>query len=347
MSVEGFLNHDGDGDGNRPRRAAAHRQRLRDSKVFIAVMAILALVLIAAVAIVGYYGKATIDGLNSIQRDPSLAPTEGASRPAPVPTKEGTSNPPINIVLMGSDTRGGERGRSDVLQLLHVPGDRSGSYLMSIPRDTWVQIPGRGNAKVNAAYAYGGAGLTIETLELLLDVPMDHTVIIDFEGFTRVIDALGGVTVQNQHATSSGGYTFPKGQVELTGESALVFVRERYNLPAGDFDRAERQRAVVMAVVDKLASAGTLADPGKFRDAITTLGPNFTVDAGLTNQAIIDLGLGMGTNATNIKSFQFPVAGTDTSSDGQSIVVVDSDRIVKLKEALRNDDMATYYEQYR
>ncbi len=345
MSVEGFLNHGDDGDG--PRRGARRKRRLRDSGLFLAVMAFLALGILAVVIIVGYYGKATLDGLDSIKREPSLAPTEGASRPAPVPTKEGESDPPINIVLMGSDTRGGERGRSDVLQLLHIPGDRSGSYLMSIPRDTWVQLPGRGNAKINAAYSYGGAGLTIETMENLLDVRMDHTVIIDFEGFIRVIDALDGVTVDNEHASRSGGYSFPEGEVELTGESALVYVRERKNLPGGDFDRAERQRDVVMAVVDKLASAGTLTDPGKFRDAVTALGPNFTVDAGLTNQAIIDLGLGMGTNATNIKSFQFPVAGLDTSSDGQSIVVVDSDRIVKLKEALRNDDMASYYEQYR
>lgn len=343
MSVDGFFNEDDGSD--RPRRA--RQQRLRDSKVFIAVMAILGALIIGIVAIGGYYGKSTLDGLNSIQRDPSLAPTEGASRPAPVPTAEGNSEAPINIVLMGSDTRGGERGRSDVLQLLHVPGDRSGSYLMSIPRDTWVQIPGRGNAKINAAYAYGGAGLTIETMELLLDVPMDHTVIIDFEGFVRVIDALGGVTVYNEHASSSGGYTFPEGEVELDGDSALRYVRERKNLPGGDFDRAERQREVVMAVVNKLASAGTLTDPGKFRDAVTTLGPNFTVDAGLTNQTIIDLGLDLGTNARNIKSFQFPVAGTDTSSDGQSIVVVDSERIVKLKEALRNDDMGSYFAQYK
>lgn len=346
MSVEGFLHDDGDGHGP-GRKTGARQRRWRDSKVFIAAMTFLAIAVLLIVAVVGWYGKATVDGLNSIKREPSLAPTEGASRPAPVPTKEGESDAPINLVLMGSDTRGGERGRSDVLQLLHIPGDRSGSYLMSIPRDTWVQIPGRGNAKINAAYSYGGAGLTIETMERLLDVPMDHTVVIDFEGFVRVIDALGGVTVQNRHASRSGGYSFPKGDVELTGESALVFVRERKNLPGGDFDRAERQRDVVIAVVDKLASAGTLTDPGKFRDAITTLGPNFTVDAGLTNQSIIDLGLGLGANARNIKSFQFPVAGTSTSADGQSIVVVDSDRIVQLKEALRNDSMSTYYDQFR
>ena len=104
MSVDGFFRED-DGNDDRPRRAATHRQRLRDSRVFIAVMTILALVAVAAVAIVGYYGKSTLDGLNSIQRDPSLAPTEGASRPAPVPTAEGNSEAPVNIVLMGRLSR--------------------------------------------------------------------------------------------------------------------------------------------------------------------------------------------------------------------------------------------------
>ena len=346
MSVDDFLSNDeGSVRGKRPRK------RLRDRWLLLSVVGLLLVVLVGAAALATYYGKATLDALDSVKREPSLAPSPGASRPAPVvvpPSKEGeVSNPPINFVLMGSDTRGGERGRSDVLQILHVPGDRSGSYLMSIPRDTWVDIPGHGKAKVNAAYSFGGAGLTIQTLEQLLDVPMDHTVIIDFQGFIRVIDALGGVTVENKYPSSSQGYDFPAGEVELTGESALVFVRERYNLPNGDFGRAERQRDVVTAVVKKIASADTLTDPNKFREVVTTLGPNFTVDEALTNQAIIDLGMGMGLNARNVRSFQFPVTGTATSNDGQSIVLMDEEKVARLKEALRADDMASYYETYR
>lgn len=337
-SVDDFLDN---GDGGK--RAKPKKRRW----VLFTVIGVLAVALVGAVALAGFYGKSALDALDAIKREPSMTPTEGATRPAPVPTKEGETEAPLNFVLMGSDTRGNERGRSDVLQLLHIPGDRSGAYLMSIPRDTWVDIPGRGKAKINAAYSFGGAGLTIETMEALLDVPMDHTVIIDFEGFVRVIDALGGVTVNNRHASSSGGFNFPEGEIELTGDSALQYVRERKNLPAGDFSRGERQRDVVMAVVKKIASAGTLADPGKFRDVVTTLGPNFTVDEALTNDVIIDLAMGMGTNATNIHSFQFPVTGTGTSSDGQSIVLMDENKLGLLREALRADDLATYYEIQR
>src|SRR5699024_2336204 len=149
--------------------------------VLFTVVGLLAVALIGAIALAGYYGKSALDALDSIKREPSMTPTEGATRPAPVPTKEGETAAPLNFVLMGSDTRGDVRGLYDVLQRLHVLGARAGAYLMSIPSDTWVELPGRGQAKITAAYSFGGAGLTIETMEALLDVPMDHTVIIDFE----------------------------------------------------------------------------------------------------------------------------------------------------------------------
>lgn len=166
---------------------------------------------------------------------------------------------------------------------------------------------------------------------------------INFEGFMSVIDAVGGVTVNNRHASGSGGFTFPEEPVDLTGESALVFVRERKNLPEGDFSRAERQRDVTRAIISKLMSRGLLTNPGMFRDAVTTLGPNFTVDEALTNQAIIDLGLSMRiTGAEDIKSLQAPTAGFGTSSDGQSYVKVDEALLAELAAALRSDTVADY-----
>ena len=249
------------------------------------------------------------------------------------------------MVLMGSDTRGGERGRSDVLQLLHISGDRQNVFLMSIPRDSYVEIPGRGKAKINAAYSWGGAPLAVETMELLLDVPMDNTVLIDFEGFKNVIDALGGVTVVNREASSSHGLDFPKGEITLSGEEALWFVRERKNLSDGDFGRATRQRDVIKAVLGKLASGGVLSDPGRFRESVTELGKNFTVDEGLTNDNIIRLGWELkGVSPSDIKSFQIPTAGFGWTDDRQSIVLLDEDKLDELRTALRADDMLAFYE---
>lgn len=322
-----------------PRRAKTEKRRNR--WLLFSVLGVLVAVLLAGIGIATWYGKSAVDALDNINRDSNLMPT--GERPAPVDPVEGKA--PLNMVLMGSDTRGGERGRSDVLQLLHISGDRQNVFLMSIPRDSYVEIPGRGKAKINAAYSWGGAPLAVETMELLLDVPMDNTVLIDFEGFKNVIDALGGVTVVNREASSSHGLDFPKGEITLSGEEALWFVRERKNLSDGDFGRATRQRDVIKAVLGKLASGGVLSDPGRFRESVTELGKNFTVDEGLTNDNIIRLGWELkGVSPSDIKSFQLPTAGFGWTDDRQSIVLLDDDKLEELRAALRADDMLSFYE---
>jgi len=322
-----------------PRRAKTEKRRNR--WLLFSVLGVLVAVLLAGIGIATWYGKSAVDALDNINRDSNLMPT--GERPAPVDPVEGKA--PLNMVLMGSDTRGGERGRSDVLQLLHISGDRQNVFLMSIPRDSYVEIPGRGKAKINAAYSWGGAALAVETMELLLDVPMDNTVLIDFEGFKNVIDALGGVTVVNREASSSHGLDFPKGEITLSGEEALWFVRERKNLSDGDFGRATRQRDVIKAVLGKLASGGVLSDPGRFRESVTELGKNFTVDEGLTNDNIIRLGWELkGVSPSDIKSFQLPTAGFGWTDDRQSIVLLDEDKLDELRTALRADDMLAFYE---
>ena len=107
---------------------------------------------------------------------------------------------------MGSDSLGShDRGRSDVLMLAHVPPGRDAVYVVSFPRDMWVEVPGRGHAKINAAYAYGGDALATRTLESLVGVRMDHAAKIDFEGFTGLTPELGGVTVDHLSRCRRGG----------------------------------------------------------------------------------------------------------------------------------------------
>lgn len=316
-------------------------EKRRNRWLLVTVVAVLGALLLGAAGIAIYYGVSALNALNEVQRDPGLMPT--GQRPSAV-EPEDPSKAPLNILLMGSDTRGDERGRSDVLQLLHISGDRKNVYLMSIPRDSYVSVPGYGMAKVNAAYSWGGVPLAIETVEGMLNVPIDHTAIIDFDGFVNVIDAVGGVTVFNKEESSNGGYNFPVGNVTLTGDSALAYVRERYDLSGGDFSRAERQRDVIKAVLMKLASRGVLSDPGAFREAVGTLGSNFTVDSGLTNNEIVDLGWQLRSfRPDDIKSFQLPTAGFDTTADGQSIVLVDQTKLGELQQALRADDLETFY----
>lgn len=184
----------------------------------------------------------------------------------------------------------------------------------------------------------------MRTVEDLLDVRMDHAVMVDFEGFIRMVDAVGGVTVQNRYESSTGEYYFPAGEVTLTGDEALMFVRERKNLPHGDFDRAERQRDVIRAIVSKMMSRGVLTNPAKFRDIVTSLGRNFTVDEGFSDDEIVDLAMSMRiTSGSDIKSFMVPVGEFATSSDGQAYVAVDEAGIAELSEALRADTVGEYF----
>lgn len=122
--------------------------------------------------------------------------------------------------------------RSDVVMLAQVSADRQSARVVSIPRDSWVEIPGRGRGKVNAAYSWGGAALLVATVEKLTGVRVDHFAVIDFAGFRSVVDAVGGVDVGVAARTASAGVTSQAGVNHLDGDAALVYVRQRHELRA-------------------------------------------------------------------------------------------------------------------
>ncbi len=157
---------------------------------------------------------------------------EEEGRPAPSETGSTT------ILLLGSDTRDGigqtlasaEGDRSDVMMVIRISGDREHVTAMSIMRDSWVEIPGKSDNKINAALAIGGVPLTVQTVENLLDTRIDHVAVLDFEGFAAITDVLGGVTVENERTftpVTLPEVTFPQGEITVNGEEALAYVRER------------------------------------------------------------------------------------------------------------------------
>lgn len=246
-----------------PRAAHPHQSRRRRARTVV--LAVVGVVLASALMLAGFYAWRVWSTASEIRRDDTLLPSPDAvdpERPAPAATLSGS----FNDVLMGSDVNpdGGE-GRSDVLMLAHVPPARDKVYVISFPRDMWVQIPGHGMGKINAAFAHGGPALTTRTLEALVGVRMDHAVRIDYDGFVGLTTELGGVTVDNRVESTKQGasavYHWPAGPVTLQGEEALNYVRQRHGLPQGDLDRAERQRAMVRAILGKLMSRDVLADP--------------------------------------------------------------------------------------
>lgn len=279
-----------------------------------------------------------VQTLNAVKREPGLLPADHTNvDPGQLVSK------PLNFLLLGSDSRGADRGRSDVMMLVHSDPNRGKLYLISLPRDLWVPIPGHSTNKINAAYAFGGAPLAVKTVQNLLGITIDNVALTDFDGFFHLIDDVGGVTVFNTIPSSNDGFDFPRGDLKLTGASALAYVRQRHNLPRGDFDRAERQRLVVKAIIDKVASGQTVTNPGKLLAVISRLSKNVTVDDSLTNDRILALARELQiTSGEDIAQLQVPVAGFGTSKAGASYVKIDKDGLARLSDALVNGRMDDY-----
>lgn len=179
---------------------------------------------------------------------------------------------PISVLMLGVDERKGDRGRSDTMIVLTVNPNVESVQMLSIPRDTRVEIVGKGTEdKINHAYAFGGVKMSMDTVEKFLDIPIDYYIKVNMEGFSEIVDSVGGVTVNNSLDFSYGGYHFPKGQISLDGKKALAFVRMRKQDPRGDFGRNERQRQVIQGVISKGASFTTLT---RFDNVFEALGEN-------------------------------------------------------------------------
>lgn len=341
----------GDEDENDPPPAAASRRRRRRRRWLIPVGVLLALALVIGGGTFFYASSLERQISQNLNRGAELPQESGRpTRPSPESGSDPDAAEPMNFVLMGSDSRDMSdpgSGRSDTLIVAHLSGDRQKAYLVSFPRDMWVEIPGHGEAKINAAFAFGGTSLTVQTLESMLDTRMDHLGVVNFEGFVELTDAVGGVTIDNDYTFSAQGMDFPRGELELDGERALVFVRERYALPNGDFDRAENQRKVVRAIVAKGISPGVIADPRRFTSFVGGIARYTSVDSGLTDEVIRDTALSLRLNGEDdIESLQAPVSGTGTSEDGQSIDIVDEAQLAELGQALSQDTMDEYLEKY-
>lgn len=253
----------------------------------------------------------------------------------------------LNILLVGVDGRGedvrerirdGETGiLSDTMMVWHLDEDHESSQVVSLPRDSWVDIPGHGQAKLNAAFSWGGPDLLVHTLEEELGVFIDHVAIVDFEGFRAITETLGGVDI-----TMSDGST-----ENLEGEEALEYVRERESLPGGDFDRINRQQNLLRQVLWDITDSGTRSNPVTVTGLIGDLGELLLLDDDFTNGELRGLGLDVVRNgAGDIDWLTAPTNGTGTSADGQSIVLLDLERTSELLAAISGDEFDAYLEDH-
>ena len=325
-------------------RAAPSRGRKAWQIIFIS-FAVFAVVVIGAATATVYNVVRTFDAVEKI---PEAFPDAAAVRP---PALEGKAAQSMNFLLLGSDTRGESTGslanisgeRSDTMVVVHIPADRKQLSVMSIPRDSWLEIPGNGEAKINAAMSWGGVPLAVQTVESLIGARIDHVAMVDFAGFKGVTDALGGVDVDNPIPFNSyhlKGHEFPQGVQHLDGTEALAFARERYAFTDGDFQRVRNQQLLIGSLLSGLMHKSTLADPGKMAAVVNAVTPHVAIDSTLSTTDLVALGLELrDVRATDVTFFTIPTVGPGTSADGQSIVNIDWATLPSLQDGFRSDTL--------
>lgn len=350
-----------DGGGSAPSRHDAlvekRRSRSRTRRVLIGLAVLLGLLGVGAVVA---WQAVNAQIRNSIEwlDDPFEALPTRPPVVTPTPPSDGSAvvGPPVNILFLGSDSRISagdptqwEAGaqRTDAIMLLHIPANREEVYVMSIPRDSWVPIPGHGDAKINAAFSYGGPTLMIQTVEQLTGVHIDHFAVVDFQSFAKLTDMFGGVeiTIPDTTYDRRRHETIPAGTYQMNGEEALDYVRQRYGLPGGDFDRVERHQNWIRAVAVKAMDQGALDNPAEITRILLAVSEFVSTDEAFTIDAQRDLAYSLRgiEREQDLNLFTAPVAGTGWSPDGrQSIVRLDNERLSPLVAAIADDTIENF-----
>ncbi|WP_329051975.1 LCP family protein [Amycolatopsis sp. NBC_01488] len=311
------------------------------------------------------YAYVTKDQLQStVPTTDALTPRAG--EPAPPPADDGADD----ILLVGSDARTDAQGNqlpprvlkelrteanggavnTDTVIVLRVPKNGSKPSAVSVPRDTWTDIPGRGKAKINSAYGIAkahfaqqlreqgerdqakierdsdteGRRVLVQAVQDLTQVRIDHYAEINLLGFYLLTEALGGVKVCLNHATEDkdSGANFRRGEQTVSGGEALSFVRQRKNLPRGDLDRIVRQQAFLSSALHQVLSAGTLTSPGTLAGLMDAVHRSLTLDPGLDLLQFAQQAKGIASGDLTFATIPV-ITANGRSEDGQSIVEVD------------------------
>ncbi len=262
----------------------------------------------------------------------------------------GNASAAMNLLLVGNDSRASATPaelaelnteansgiNTDTMILVHIPANGSKASFVSFPRDSYVEIPGHGMDKLNAAYAYGmadapagasdsrkqaaGAQLLIRTLSQLTGLQIDHYAEVDLLGFFNLSSVIGGVEVNLCSAVqdSYSGVDLPAGVQTISGSQALSFVRQRHGLPRGDFDRIVRQQTFIAGMIRKMLSENVLLDLGKQRQLVEAAANSLTVDQTLN---LFDLAGQMQSVTAGSIDFQtIPYIGDGTDDAGRYIL---------------------------
>lgn len=229
-------------------------------------------VLVAGVGIAGALWLNSVSG--------SMSMEESEKQELSNVLSESSAEEPYYALLLGSDARESDTAsRSDTMILARIDANKGRVTLVSIPRDTKVEIEGHGTQKINAAYAFGGASGAVEAVSEMAGVPISHYVEIHFDELEKVVDDLGGiwvdVPVSNNQTGASESISIRAGEQLMDGETALAFARERYGYLEGDFQRAENQRLVVQGIVNKIMALPPTDLPGTIQSLASSVSTDY------------------------------------------------------------------------
>lgn len=249
------------------------RNRSISKKIYLIVLGIPVMLMVIALGLgVTFYTNLS----HSINKTYESVDRSNVLRKTPV---ESDNKAPFSVLLMGIDTGDlgrVEQGRSDTIMIVAINPVAKQTTIVSIPRDTYVEIEGHGRKdKINHAYAFGGTAMAIDTVQNYLNIPIDHYVSINMEGLKDLVDLVGGIEVNNRFTFSQNSYYFSIGKISLNGNQALAYSRMRYEDPNGDYGRQERQRKIVEGIVKKIVSFSGVS---KYQTILKALEENMKTD---------------------------------------------------------------------
>lgn len=258
-----------------------------------------------------------------------------------VSDKEEVRNKPVNvdkseafsILMLGVDTGDlgrTEQGRSDTIMVMTINPKTNESKIVSIPRDTYTEIVGKGTMdKINHAYAFGGTSMSMNTVQKLLNIPIDYYVEVNMQGIKDIVDAVGGIQVTSPLTFTYEDYTFTEGKTEaLDGAKALAYSRMRYDDPNGDYGRQERQRQVLEAIVKKAATFSTIS---KYQSVLGTMENNMQTNLSFAD--MVDIFSKYRSAAGNIEQVQ--LEGEGVMMNGVSYQQIAPEELNKVSTLLR------------
>ena len=239
---------------------------------------------------------------------------------------------PFTLLLLGIDQKKGDKGRSDTIILLSVNPQTKTTKMLSIPRDTRTEIVGHGTTeKINHSYAYGGVKMTVDTVENFINVPIDYYATVNMASFSSIIDAIGGIEVENDMDLETKKHYFPKGTVKLNGTEALAFSRIRYEDPRGDFGRQNRQRIIIEAIMAKAKNPKILLS---INEVMSIAGDSLKTN--MTSSDITQFPKLYSKIGSNIEQLQF-TKGSGQKIDGLWYYVMDDTEVSEISQSLNSN----------